>query len=327
DFQLLSSTKPLPATYAVDRDATDCGHRDWTAAEDPARWLLGSPAPVSERTPVGSRTRRGSRERESRAAAEDQVTRSTHLVIDPRAAMTGPTEEAPAAAAAASPKNGATEERASPAAAARPRGFWLLGEDKSVHKALGGGKTADVLLWKDTKISAAVIGGATVLWVLFEVVDYHLLTLISHVLIGALVILFLWSNATVFIKKSPPDVPEVQISEDLAVNIALALRADINKALGLLREIAMGHDLMKFLGVLVALWILSEIGNLCDFLTLIYSAVLMLHTVPILYHKYQDKVDDFAAKAHGELCKQYKVLDDKVLSKIPRAPPKDKKQN
>ncbi|XP_062218793.1 reticulon-like protein B2 [Phragmites australis] len=243
--------------------------------------------------------------------------------------MAGPAEEtAVAAVPATSPADGVSEETASPAAvAARPRGFRLLGEDKSVHKALGGGKTADVLLWKDKKISAAVIGGVTVLWVLFEVVDYHLLALISHVLIGALAILFLWSNATVFIKKSPPDVPEVQISEDLAVNIARALRADINKALRLLREIALGHDLMKFLGVIVALWILSEIGSLCDFLTLIYAGVLMLHTVPILYHKYQEKVDDFAGKAHAELCKQYQVLDAKVLSKIPRSPPKDKKQN
>jgi hypothetical protein len=50
----------------------------------------------------------------------------------------------------------------------------------------------------------------------------------------------------------------------------------------------------------------------------------MLHSVPILYHKYQDRVDDFAAKAHSELCKQYKVLDAKVLNKIPSAPRKDK---
>ncbi|XP_039836293.1 reticulon-like protein B2 isoform X2 [Panicum virgatum] len=183
--------------------------------------------------------------------------------------MTGPAEEAPAAAsppAPASPPDSITEE----APAARSRGFWLLGEDKSVHRALGGGKTADVLLWKDKKTSAAVVGGATILWVLFEVVEYHLLTLVSHVLIVALTILFLWANATVFINKSPPNVPEVQISEELAVNIALRLRADINKALGLLREIAMGHDLMKFLGVIVALWILSEVGELCDLLRLMY---------------------------------------------------------
>ncbi|KAG0532662.1 hypothetical protein BDA96_04G126700 [Sorghum bicolor] len=232
--------------------------------------------------------------------------------------MASPAEETPAAEDTASPP---------PPPPARSRGFWFLGEDKSVHKALGGGKTADVLLWKDKKTSAAVVGGATILWVLFEIVEYHLLTLVSHVLIVALTILFLWSNATVFIKKSPPDVPEVQISEDLAVNIALALRADINKALALLREIALGHNLMKFLGVIVALWILSEIGELCELLRFMYIAVLILHTVPILYHKYQDQVDDFAAKAHRELCKQYKVLDAKVLSKIPRATPKDKKQN
>jgi hypothetical protein len=58
--------------------------------------------------------------------------------------MAGPTEEVPAAAAAAvaSLKSGASEEKASPAAA-RPRGFWPFGEDKSVHKALGGGKSTD----------------------------------------------------------------------------------------------------------------------------------------------------------------------------------------
>lgn len=251
-------------------------------------------------------------------------------MIDPAeklscSAMAEPAEET-AAAPAAPPVDGVSEEKASPPPA-RSRGFRFLGDDKSVHKALGGGKTADVLMWKDKKISAAVIGGATVIWVLFEIVDYHFLPLISHVLIGALAILFLWSKTTIFVKKSPPDIPEVQISEDVAVNIALALRTDINQALGLLREIALGHDLKKFLGVIVALWILSEFGSLCDFLTLIYVAVLMLHTVPILYHKYQDKVDHFAGKAHVELCKQYEVLDAKVLSKIPRGPAKDKKQN
>jgi hypothetical protein len=49
--------------------------------------------------------------------------------------------------------------------------------------------------------------------------------------------------------RSPPNIPEVKISEDLAVNVALALRTDINQALHLLREISLGHDLMKFLGV------------------------------------------------------------------------------
>jgi hypothetical protein len=237
--------------------------------------------------------------------------------------MAEPAERTPAAAPQA---DDVSEAAASPPATSTARGFRFLGEDKSVHKALGGGKTADVLLWKDKKMSAAVIGGATVIWLLFEVVEYNFLPLVSHVLIGTLAVVFLWSKATAFINKSPPDIPQVQISEELAANIVKVLRTDINQALGLLREIALGHDLMKFLAVIVALWILSEIGSLCDFLTLIYAAALMLHTVPILYHKYQDKVDHFAGKAHVELRKQYAVLDAKVLSKIPRGPVRAEKQ-
>ncbi|CAN6201496.1 unnamed protein product [Urochloa humidicola] len=247
-----------------------------------------------------------------------------------------PTPAAPAESASdpplQPPADAASPEKVSPPAPApapeiRSRGFRLLGEDTSVHKALGGGKTADVLLWKDKKTSAVVIGGATVIWVLFEVLDYHLLTLISHLLIGVLAVLFLWSKATTFIKKSPPDIPLVQIPEDLVVNVSRALRNDINRALHLFREIAMGHDLKKFLGVIVGLWILSGVGSCCDFLTLIYIAVLTLHTVPILYDKYQDKVDHFAGRAHTEARKHYEVLDAKVLSKIPRGPGKPKKQN
>uniref|UniRef100_A0ACD6A0P7 Uncharacterized protein n=1 Tax=Avena sativa TaxID=4498 RepID=A0ACD6A0P7_AVESA len=231
----------------------------------------------------------------------------------------------PTVEAVASPEKAAPPASA-PETTATSRGFRLLGEDTSVHKVLGGGKTADVLLWKDKKTTAVVIGGTTVIWMLFEVLDYHLLTLISHVMIGVLAILFLWSKAMTFIKKSPPDMPVVQIPEDVAVNVARALRNDVNRALHLFREIALGHDLRKFLGVIAALWVLSEVGSCCDFLTLIYIAVLMIHTVPILYDKYQDKVDHFAGKAHTEARKHYEVLDTKVLSKIPRGPAKSKKQ-
>ncbi|XP_066377195.1 reticulon-like protein B2 isoform X1 [Miscanthus floridulus] len=243
-----------------------------------------------------------------------------------------PTPVAPAEGASDPPlqpaaDDASTEVVSAPAPEVRSRGFRLLGEDTSVHKALGGGKTADVLLWKDKKTSAVVIVGATVIWVLFEVLDYHLLTLISHVLIGLLAVLFLWSKATTFIKKSPPDIPVVQIPEDLVVNVSRALCNDINRALHLFREIAMGHDLKKCLFVIVGLWVNSVFGSSCDLLTLIYIAVLLLHTVPILYDKYQDKVDHFAGRAHIEALKQYEVLDAKVVSKIPRGLVKSKKQN
>lgn len=52
---------------------------------------------------------------------------------------------------------------------------------------------------------------------------------------------------------------------------------------------------------------------------------MLLHTVPVLYEKYEDKIDPIAEKVIAEIKKQYVVLDEKVLSKIPRGPLKDKK--
>jgi predicted DNA-binding protein (UPF0278 family) len=47
--------------------------------------------------------------------------------------------------------------------------------------------------------------------------------------------------------RSPPNIPEVKIPEDLAVNVARSLRYEINRGFATLREIGQGHDLKKFL--------------------------------------------------------------------------------
>ncbi|XWS48867.1 hypothetical protein CRYUN_Cryun13aG0113300 [Craigia yunnanensis] len=127
--------------------------------------------------------------------------------------------------------------------------FRLFGRERSVHHVFGGGKPADIFLWRNKKLSAGALGVATVIWVLFELLEYNLLTLVCHLLILALAILFLWSNATSFIKKSPPRIPEVQIPKDPVLEFAQALRFEINWAFAVLRDIASGRDLKKFLSV------------------------------------------------------------------------------
>ncbi|WOL01512.1 reticulon-like protein B2 [Canna indica] len=211
------------------------------------------------------------------------------------------------------------------AEAVKAKVFRLFGREKPVHRILGGGKPADVFLWKDKKASAVVLGGATAIWVLFELMEYHLLTLVCHCLILSLAILFLWSNGTNLMKKSPPHIPQVQIPEDLAEKIALSLRYEVNRSFAALREIATGNDLKKFLSVIAGLWVISVIGKCCNFLTLFYIVFVTLHTVPFLYAKYEDQVDSFMEKATIEFKKQYAVFDAKCLSKIPRGPLKDKK--
>ncbi|KAA8522462.1 hypothetical protein F0562_013177 [Nyssa sinensis] len=186
--------------------------------------------------------------------------------------------------------------------------------------------SADVFLWRNKKISAGSLGGSTAIWVLFELLEYHLLSLVCHGLILVLAILFLWSNATTFINKSPPHIPEVYIPEEPVLQFATALRIEINRAFAVLRDIASGRDLKKFLSVIAGLWVLSIVGSCCNFLTLFYIVFVLLHTVPVLYEKYEDQVDSFAEKAMVQFKKQYAVFDAKVLSKIPRGPLKDKKK-
>lgn len=61
------------------------------------------------------------------------------------------------------------------------------------------------------------------------------------------------------------------------------------------------------------------------YLSLNATAFVLLHTVPVLYEKYEDKVDPLAEKLMQEIKKQYAIFDAKVLSKIPVGPLKDKK--
>ncbi|KVH95363.1 reticulon-like protein B1 [Cynara cardunculus var. scolymus] len=206
--------------------------------------------------------------------------------------------------------------------------FRLFGREKPVHNVFGGGKPADVLLWKDKKVSGGLLGGVTLIWFLFEVLEYHFLTLVCHSIILTLAIFFLWSNASTFINKSPPKIPHVVIPEKPLMQIVSALRIEINRGFAVIRDIASGKDLKKFLSVIAGLWFVSIIGSCYNFLTLIYIIFVVLFSVPVIYDKYEDKIDPLAEKAWIEIKKQYAVLDKKVLSKIPRSMKeiKDKKK-
>lgn len=204
----------------------------------------------------------------------------------------------------------------------------LFGRQKPVHTVLGGGKPADVILWRNKQISASMLAAATVIWLLFEWIGYHVLTFVCHSLILTLAALFLWSNLSSFLSKSPPVFPDIALPEDLTMKVALLLRDRVNKAFYLFREVASGKDLKKFLYVILGLWGVSVVGSWFNLLTLVYIIFVMLLTVPLLYEMNEDKVDTYAEKATGELKKRYNALDDRVLRKIPKIPfMKDNKQH
>ncbi|XP_059663602.1 reticulon-like protein B5 [Cornus florida] len=197
--------------------------------------------------------------------------------------------------------------------------YRLFGRQKPVHAALGGGKPADIILWRNKQISAGMLASVTVIWFLFEWNGYHFLTFVCHSLILSLATLFLWSNISSYINK-PLNIPEIVLPEDLFKRSALFLRCQFNQAFAMFREVASGKDLKKFLYAITALWVISVVGSWFDFLTLIYIMFVMLLTLPFLYEMNEDPVDAYAEKAHNEFKKQYKVLDETVLQKLPKVP-------
>ncbi|KAG5075238.1 hypothetical protein JHK82_056598 [Glycine max] len=223
--------------------------------------------------------------------------------------------------------------------------YRLFGRDQPVHKVLGGGKRnsianvsafvmflcvsryyllafltpADILLWRSRRSTGIVLGAGTAFWIFFELMQYHLITFICHLLIVSLAALFLWSNASVFIHKSPLHIPHVALPEECVHQVASALTIEINRAFVVVREIGTGKDLKKFLSVIAVLWVISVIGSWFNFMTLFYLFFVSLFTLPLLYEKYEDQVDALGEKAMIEIKKQYAVFDAKVLSQIPIA--------
>ncbi|GLU03979.1 hypothetical protein SLE2022_211480 [Rubroshorea leprosula] len=194
----------------------------------------------------------------------------------------------------------------------------LFGRQNPIHHLLGGGKSADVLLWRNKKISASVLTAATAIWILFEWLNYHFLTLLSLALVLGMLAQFIWSNASGLMNRSPSKVPRLVLPNDLFVNVGRSLGAEINRALQFLQDVACRGSLKQFLVVVLCLWAAAVIGSWCNFLTVFYIGFVAAHTLPVLYERYEDQVDNFFYSVFEQLQNHYRKLDAGVLSKIPR---------
>uniref|UniRef100_A0A6N2KCE1 Reticulon-like protein n=1 Tax=Salix viminalis TaxID=40686 RepID=A0A6N2KCE1_SALVM len=75
----------------------------------------------------------------------------------------------------------------------------LFGRQRPIRSVLGGGQVADVLLWENKGVSAALSIGMTILWFLFEVAEYSFVTLFCHISITAMLVVFIWcTSAEIF---------------------------------------------------------------------------------------------------------------------------------
>nr|KJB71177.1 hypothetical protein B456_011G126300 [Gossypium raimondii] len=127
----------------------------------------------------------------------------------------------------------------------------LFGRQRPVHHILGGGKSADVLLWRNKKISASFLASATLIWFLFEWLNYHFLTLLSFALVLGMVAQFVWSNASGLLNRSSSQVPRLVLPDELFVSIGRSVGAEVNRGLQYLQDVSCQGNLKQFLVVLL----------------------------------------------------------------------------
>lgn len=198
----------------------------------------------------------------------------------------------------------------------------LFSRERPIYEVLGGGKVANVLLWRNKVVSGAFFIGIMVIWFLFEVAEYNLITLLCHLIITVMLVIFIWSNGAKAFKWTPPEIPMILLEKSM---IYRDMCKKLNFFLSWLVYIACGNDIKMFCLVIVVASILSTIGNYITTSNLLFIGILFMGTFPYLYEKHEEKVDDLFAVLIWRVSKIGAILDKNVVSKIPRWPLKHKK--
>ncbi|KAJ8533643.1 hypothetical protein K7X08_006967 [Anisodus acutangulus] len=152
-----------------------------------------------------------------------------------------------------------------------------------VHHALGGATVADVLLWRRRCASVTLLVSSTVLWFLFERAGYNLLSFIANVLLLIVLILFFWAKSATLLNRPLPPIPDMEVPEEFVVKAADTMCVWVNRILLIAHDIAIGGNLKLFGWVALGLWLISYVGSLFTFLTLLYMGTLFSLSVPLLY--------------------------------------------
>ncbi|KAL6531150.1 Reticulon-like protein B16 [Orobanche hederae] len=203
----------------------------------------------------------------------------------------------------------------------------LSGRQATVHQMVGGGRAADVLLWRRRRVSCGIIIVATFSWLMVERSGISFLSLCSDVLLILVVLLFLRANYAVSRNKQLQTLPELVLSEEMVNNAAASFRVKVNYMLLMAHDITLGKDFRLFFKstlVVIAFWLLSVVGSLISFFTLVYIGIIISITIPALYDRFRDIIDRYIGTIHRQFSKHYKIVDESLHNRLPRSQSKDK---
>ncbi|KAL6559462.1 hypothetical protein OROGR_004579 [Orobanche gracilis] len=159
-----------------------------------------------------------------------------------------------------------------------------------VHSFFGGGRAADLFLWRKKKVSAAVLGAATLTWYCVEFLGLPFITFactFSGIAFSILIVVATGAISLLIpIPKEPIPIPEVYLPKELFLEAALAIHTVIYRALVLAREVAVQGALRRYLMI-------------CMIVLLLVVPVLFKNAL-LLYERYGCSICTYAQKSIAE---------------------------
>ncbi|XP_017613160.1 reticulon-like protein B12 isoform X1 [Gossypium arboreum] len=177
-------------------------------------------------------------------------------------------------------------------------------------------KVADVMLWRRGNLTMGILLVTLAAWVVFEKSGYTLLSLVSNVLLLLIGILFLWAKSAAILNRPAPPLPELYLSEETVNEMGAFIRAQVNDILSASKDIALGKDARLFFKVAGYLLLISLVGGLTDFLTLGYTSLVVVLTVPALYERYEDYIDSYTILGYRKMQQLYVKFDSKFVNRF-----------
>ncbi|KAK4416237.1 hypothetical protein Salat_2449200 [Sesamum alatum] len=171
---------------------------------------------------------------------------------------------------------------------------------------------SDVILWRRKQLNVTILAAATAAWTAMEVYGYNFITLLSWVAMSLLLCLFFWGTIHRLLKKEAPDLSELEISEETAMETANSLRQRAEEGIRLMFHVSAEREWFVFAGVVACLYAVSELARRLDFLTLWYIGVVGGMTIPVIFLKKKERIRDMGEKMRVKSGSMYAGFEEKL---------------
>lgn len=184
--------------------------------------------------------------------------------------------------------------------------------ERTIHQLLGGGFVANLVLWRQTNVTLGFLLMILSVWLVFERSGHTLISLSSSVLLLLITILFVWSKAAALLNRPAPPLPDVYLTEETVAEVVEIVRTQMNSLIKVCRDVALGKDSKLFLRVAAFLLLLAVVGGFTDIISLCYSCLLGVLTIPALYERFEDPIDKCLMYVYGTLPRCYVKIDEYI---------------